>query len=136
VGKSIGALASYFQPVALELLERCRAAGIPCAVIQTDRTIAAEQTAITTGHAWVKNPADSKHTPQPPEMKSEAIDICPEVLLSEPNWDPDSPLWDEIGSIGTGLGLFWGGRWTHINEGYGDRPHFELVHRSTDVVET
>lgn len=49
-----------------------------------------------------------------------AYDIC---LNDTKNPYPnDNKFWDEMGKIGEGLGLLWGGRWTNPV----DRPHFQL----------
>lgn len=51
-----------------------------------------------------------------------ACDVCPESLLSLPNWSPGSPVWNDLGAKGKSLGLYWGGDFVHIP----DRPHFQL----------
>lgn len=52
-----------------------------------------------------------------------AIDVCPESLLTTPGWEPNSPIWPDLGSKGKSLGLMWGGDFIHIP----DRPHFQLT---------
>lgn len=127
MGKSLDALDSNFEPLAAELLDQCRAAGIPCAIICTDRDLADERMEIAEGQSWLSNPEHSMHLPQPPEGKAKAIDICPIAYLALPKWNPDGPHWDEIGAIGKKLGLVWGGDWTHVNGGRGDPSHFQAA---------
>ena len=127
-------LASYMQPLCTEFLARAAAAGIPCRLIATLRTDAQEQQDIAKGVSWVHSASSSKHTPQLPENLAEAFDICPESLLSSPGWDPSNPLWEQLGQIGEQLGLLWGGSWTHINGGLGDRPHFQYIHKPNSNV--
>lgn len=127
MGRSLDALDSTFEPLASELITQCAAAGIPVAVICTDRDEADERMEIAEGRSWLTNPEHSMHLPQPPEGKSKAIDICPIEYLSLPLWNPNGPAWNVIGVIGEKLGLVWGGRWTHINGGLGDRSHFQAA---------
>jgi hypothetical protein len=124
MGTSLDALASYFKPIAEELLAKCSEAGIPCRVVDTDRTALEQRVKLAQGVSWTPH---SKHLPQPPEEKSEAIDIVPISILAEDkrDWDPTSPVWFQIGKIGEELGLTWGGTWEHVNHGNGDPSHFE-----------
>jgi D-alanyl-D-alanine carboxypeptidase-like protein len=126
MGKSLTELASYMQPLAQQLLDSCELAGIHCIIEDTGRTLSEQQVKLNQGTSLTQH---SKHLPQPPEMKSEAIDIAPEVLISTKYWSPSSPLWLRIGAIGENLGLFWGGRWTHMNNGFGDPGHFQYIHK-------
>lgn len=120
MGINLDELASYMQPKAAQLLIACNKAGVSCRVVDTGRTAAQQIVKIQTGVSWVKK---SKHEPQAPEMKSEAIDIVPFSILSEhkPDWDPGHPDWQKIGALGEALGLTWGGRWVHNP----DPSHFE-----------
>jgi hypothetical protein len=131
MGNNLDELASYFEPKAQQLISNCALVGIPVRVINTGRTADEQTIKIQQGVSWTKF---SKHEPQPPEMKSEAIDVCPLAVLEEnkANWDPKNPLWQKIGNIGKNLGLVWGGDWRHIGEtapgkgdGTGDPGHFE-----------
>src|SRR5882724_6855956 len=128
MGKSLDELASYFRPLAEQLIANCSAAGVPVRIEDTGRTPTEQVVKLSNGLSWSRN---SKHLPQPPEWKSEAIDIVPEVILeaNKKNWDPTNPLWKQIGAIGESLGLVWGGRWVHINNGTGDPGHFQYNHR-------
>ncbi len=127
MGKSLDELTSYFRPLAEQLLSQCKAVDIPCRVVDTGRTPSEQVQKLLQKVSWTSL---SKHLPQPPEMKSEAVDIVPEAILEEhkPNWDVTSPLWTTIGVIGEDVGLEWGGRWTHINNGNGDPSHFQYIH--------
>ena len=123
MGKDLNELASYFLPQAQALLDACAAVGIPCRVVDTGRTASEQVTKLEQQVSWT---AYSKHEPQAPEGKSEAIDIVPLTILGEhkPNWDRTSPLWLRIGLIGESLGMKWGGRWLL----HPDYSHFEYVH--------
>ena len=127
MGKSLDEAASYAKPLFVQLLAECEAQGVPCRIEDVGRDEATQAQNLAKGVSWTTN---SKHLPQPPEDKSEAIDIVPvEILnLNKKDWDPGNPVWAKIGLIGEGLGLFWGGRWTHINGGKGDPGHFQYIH--------
>lgn len=119
--------ASYARPLFEKLLLECTKAGIPCRIVDIIRTPKEQEKKVADKVSWTPH---SKHLPQPPEGKSEAIDIVPLSILSEhkPDWDIKNPLWTKIGSIGESIGLEWGGRWTHINNGNGDPGHFQYIH--------
>ena len=123
MGRDLAELASYFEPLASALIDNCNAAGVPVRIVDTGRTPTEQEQKLVQGVSWV---SVSKHEPQPPEGKSEAIDIVPMSVLSEhkPDWDPGHPDWQKIGPIGEALGLRWGGRWVH----HPDVSHFEYVH--------
>jgi D-alanyl-D-alanine carboxypeptidase len=121
MGKNLTELTSYMLQLAEALLAKSKVAGIALAVIDTGRTPAQQQVKLAQNVSWVTR---SKHEPQPPEMLSEAIDVCPLVLLNTKLWSPGSPLWQQVGQIGESLGLRWGGRWV----AHPDMGHFEYVH--------
>lgn len=50
-----------------------------------------------------------------------AFDVVPLAYENAKDWNPSGSLWEQIGAIGEGLGLTWGGRWLSP-----DAPHFEL----------
>ena len=118
MGTSLDELASYFRPLAEQLLEECTAQGILVDVIDTGRTPTEQEQKLAQGVSWTTH---SKHLPQPPEGKSEAIDVCPTLYLTMKNWNPTGSFWAEIGAIGEGLGLEWGGRWAS----HPDLGHFQ-----------
>ena len=121
MGRDISELASYVQPLCLKFLSAASAAGIPCIIVDTGRTSAEQVQKLAQGVSWTRH---SRHEPQPPEMKSEAFDVCPVAYLSMKGWNPGGPLWPKLGNIGESLGLEWGGRFP-INPPYGDPGHFQ-----------
>lgn len=135
MGNSLDELASYFRPLAEQLIANCSAAGIPVRIEDTGRTISEQVQKLSVGQSWTSS---SKHLPQPPEWKSEAIDIVPMAILekNKKDWDPTNPLWRKIGEIGESLGLVWGGRWVHVNNGSGDPGHFQWNRRPSSTVVT
>lgn len=106
-----------------EFLARCLEAGIPVQIINVLRTTEEQIENIKNGVSWTLL---SKHLPQPPENRSEAIDVCPfsQFDLHGPDklqWDGTDPAWLKIGEIGENAGLLWGGRWK-----VKDLGHFEM----------
>jgi D-alanyl-D-alanine carboxypeptidase len=140
VGNSLDALSSYTRPQVEAWLAGCAARGVPCDVIDTDRTPSEQQVKLAQKRSWTKV---SKHEPQPPEQKSEAADICPQVILerNKANWEPEAEEWQIVGQECERAGLFWGGRWKHINEtspgandGTGDPSHGQYVHARPQIL--
>src|ERR1043165_9615902 len=107
--RALDDLTPEMKPKAMELIARCAEAGIPVMIINTLRTLAEQQQNVAKGVSWTMN---SKHLPQAPTFKSDAIDICPYDVynLSGPaklQWDGGNPVWGRIGAIGEKLGLTW-----------------------------
>lgn len=113
MSKRLDDLSPEFRQTVFELLARCVEAGLHVTIIDTLRTEAEHQTNLDNGVSWTTR---SKH------LDGLAIDLCPTALLSLKGWAPGSPLWQQLGAIGEGLGLRWGGRWKQRDLG-----HFESV---------
>jgi len=120
MGNSIDELASYMQPLCRQFLAAATDAGIDCYLVDTGRTPDEQEQKLAQGVSWTTN---SKHEPQPPEMKSEAFDVVPMVYTHMKLWNPSGEYWAKLGEIGEGLGLRWGGRWTT----HPDFGHFEYA---------
>jgi len=123
MSRKLSDLSTRFRPLAVELIARCTEAQIPLMVLDTLRTMEEQEENIAKGVSWTKN---SKHLPQAPEMRAEAIDVAPYAMyqLSGPDklqWDANDPVWEKIGKIGESLGLVWGGRWKN----HRDNAHFQ-----------
>ena len=71
--------------------------------------------AITTEEAKVKN----TWTLQSNHISGNAVDFVP-LKNGKPVWDAPEEVWNEMGRIGKGCGLKWGGDWPQR-----DLPHFE-----------
>ena len=109
-------------PMVTALLEQCEAAGIPCDVVQSTRTMSEQERIYAQGRTAPGNvvsnakPGDSYHN------YGLAVDIVPRVYRSLPSWNPSGPLWARVGEIGKNIGLEWGGDWSSK-----DLPHFQLT---------
>ena len=124
MSRKLSDLSTRFRPLAVELIARCTEAQIPLMILDTLRTDEEQAENIKKGVSWT---TDSKHLRQPPEMRSEAIDVAPYAIyhLKGPDklqWDADDPVWERIGRIGESLGLVWGGRWPKPKR---DCAHFQ-----------
>lgn len=124
MGKSLDELASYFRPEAEVLIQRAIDAGLDPVVEDTGRTLSEQAVKLLQGVSWTKH---SKHLPQPPEMKSEAIDIVPRECIGLKLWGwsgkvaTSHPHWGALIRIVESLGLASG---VH----YGDPGHAEWKH--------
>lgn len=104
-------------------LRACKLAGLPVRVTHTLRTMDEQlhlyqQGRSAPGQIVTKaKPGESAHN------FGKAFDVCfPGAAMAECYPPGDDLRWNEIGMIGEGLGLAWGGRWKTFK----DRPHFEL----------
>jgi hypothetical protein len=126
MGKDLTELASYMRPLVDELLTRATEAGLDPVIEDTGRTAVEQEQKLNLGVSWTTK---SKHLPQPPEMKSEAIDIVPRACMSEKFWGwtgkvaISHPHWGRLIEIGESLGLKCGVHFSHSDPG-----HFEYVH--------
>lgn len=59
------------------------------------------------------------HGPDCPHVMGVAYDCVP-VEEGKAVWG-DAALWEKVGTIGEGLGMEWGGRWSR----FPDKPHFQ-----------
>lgn len=110
MSRALNDLDSRLRPIAFEHIARCIEAKVPVMIIDTLRTIEEQKVNIANGVSWTLN---SKHLPNPPEMKALAYDLCPyEVYNTDGpdklNWNEKHRDWQIIGSIGESLGLKWG----------------------------
>ncbi len=133
MGRDLSELASYFMPLVTRLIGAAVAEGLDPVIEDTGRTPSEQQVKLLNRVSWTTR---SKHLPQPPEGKSEAIDIVPRALMALKYWGwngtvaNSDPRWLQLGLIGEGLGLRWGGRWTHVP---GDPGHFEYIHLPSET---
>jgi hypothetical protein len=126
MGKDLNELASYMLPLAQELLDQASAAGLDPVVEDTGRTQIEQENNISNGVSWTTR---SKHLPQPPEMKSEAIDVVPRACMSLKYWgwngtiENSHPYWGRLIAIGESVGLESGVHFPHPDPG-----HFQYIH--------
>jgi len=126
MGRDLSELASYMLPLAQDLLRAATDAGLDPVVEDTGRDEAEQQVKIATGVSWTTR---SKHLPQPPEMKSEAIDVVPRACIALKYWgwngtiENSHPHWGKLIEIGEGLGLHCGVHFPKPDPG-----HFQYIH--------
>src|SRR5882762_10105006 len=130
MGKGLDELSSYFRPLAEALLAKATDAGLYPVIEDTGRTPEEQVIKVAQGVSWTQH---SKHLPQPPEGKSEAIDIVPRECLSLKYWgwsgkvETSHPAWGKLIEIGKGLGMGCGVYFPKSDPG-----HFEFK-RSTII---
>jgi hypothetical protein len=130
MGKDLSELATYFLPQVVELLERLTEAGLEPVIEDTGRNFAEQERKLNLGVSWTTK---SKHLPQPPEMKSEAIDIVPRACMAEKFWgwtgkvETSHPHWGRLIEIVEALGLKSGVHFPHPDPG-----HCEYIHPLAD----
>lgn len=121
MGRELDELASYMQPVVKDLLRAATDAGLDPVVEDTGRTNAEQMVKIRDGVSWTGH---SRHLPQPPEGKSEAVDIVPKVCMSLKYWgwnkdiEHSHPHWGKLIEIGERLGLESGVYFPHPDPGH------------------
>ena len=125
MSRNIEDLDPRMQPLALELVGRCMAQGLPIVITQTRRTMEEQQALYDQGRVRPGKIVTQARPGQTAHNYGLAFDVAfiiPET--GEITWDePRSGAWYDVGRIGEGLGLIWGGRWRK----FPDRPHFELA---------
>ena len=127
---SLDDLTPEMKPRAMALIARCVEHGIHGSIERTLTSPAVEAQKVAQGLSSTMN---SKHLPQPPSGKSDAMDFAPfrhGTLAVDwsagPGWkpgeDPGKPRtrvdrahvsepWATYGELAEALGLEWGGRW-------------------------
>jgi hypothetical protein len=109
------------RPVVDELLTRATEAGLDPVIEDTGRSAVEQEQKLNLGVSWTLR---SKHLPQPPEMKSEAIDIVPKACMSEKFWgwtgevETSHPHWGRLIEIVEALGLKSGVHFPHPDPGH------------------
>ncbi|SRR6266550_7116782 len=126
MGKSLEELSSYMRPVAEELLRLATEAGLDPVIEDTGRTPTEQEEKINLGVSWTNK---SKHLPQPPEGKSEAVDIVPKACMKEKYWgwtgevETSHPHWAKLIELVESVGLESGVHFPHPDPGHVQWPH-------------
>jgi|SRR5882724_1945824 len=130
MGRSLDELASYFIPLVDELISQAEDAGLQPIIEDTGRTPSEQTLKVASGVSWTSK---SKHLPQPPEMKSEAIDIVPRACIALKYWGWNGtianshPNWGELIAIARKIKNIRCG----VDFPHADPGHFEYVHPLT-----
>lgn len=121
MSRSIADLHPDVQLKCKALITQCGEVNIPLMVVFTLRTFEEQEALYAHGRSrpgpivtWARG-GHSWHN------FGRAFDICFKYPGKDPSWD--GPWW-EVGQIGEGLGLEWGGRWEVQKR---DRPHFQYT---------
>ena len=116
------------RAMAVELLARAAATGIPLTVTFTLRDLATQAALYAQGRTCPGCIVTNARAGYSYHNYGLALDVLPTELLALPRWG-DTPdhqartdaLWARIGALGKAIGFRWGGEFARIR----DRPHFE-----------
>ena len=122
MSRKIEDLDPKMQPLAAEFLRLAWAAGLPVVITQTRRAVAEQDALYAQGRTAPGPIVTNAPGGSSPHCAGLAFDVAFQAPQKAVTWDEPRPgAWDELGKIGEGLGLVWGGRFKHLV----DRPHFE-----------
>jgi peptidoglycan LD-endopeptidase CwlK len=114
---------------ALVFLDRCKMSGIDVLIYCTYRSNREQSELYELGRSKpgrivtnAKGGQSNHNFTIDGKPASKAFDCVP-LLHGKPQWSNKEPVWQEMGRIGTEIGLMWGGHWTRFRE----YPHFELI---------
>lgn len=104
------------------LIQNLAARGVPVRVAQGNRSIEEQNELYAQGRTKPGKIVTKARGGKSNHNHRIAADLVPEALVNQPDWDPNSPLWNIIGEEAEALGLDWGGNWKSMV----DRPHVQL----------
>lgn len=126
MGKSLDELASYFKPIAISILADAQTEGLNPVIEDTGRDEIEQVVKLAQGVSWTSK---SKHLPQPPEGKSEAIDIVPKACIGLKYWgwngevENSHPHWGKLIAIVEKNGAKSGVHFPHTDPGHAEYIH-------------
>jgi hypothetical protein len=129
--RALNLLHPDFRPIVDRFIARCVEERIAIVIVETWRSQEAHEEDLKNGRSWVKK---SKHQHEIETVSENgyhyipaplAIDIAPYSVYDlhgddKLQWDKKDFVWQELGSIGKGIGLVWGGDWA-----VEDMAHFQ-----------
>lgn len=123
--KNLNALSKACAKKARAFLSACEAQGLAVMVTCTLRT-RAEQADLWAKGRTAPGPVVTWAAPGSAASKHETGDAFDVVLLTggKPDWTTTGDAgrrWAQLGAVGEGVGLTWGGRWHKP-----DYPHFQI----------
>lgn len=126
--RSLTDLHPRLQEKAINFLQRCEKQGIDVLIYCTYRSNKEQAELYAQGRSkpgkvvTYAKPGQSNHNfTIDGKPASKAFDCVP-LVHGKPQWSNKDPLWQQLGKIGTEVGLMWAGNWTRFKE----YPHFEL----------
>lgn len=117
--KNISTLHPSVRPYARALVQRAAERGIQIKVISGTRSYAEQNELYEQGRTKSGNVVTNARGGYSNHNFGIAFDIG---VFDGTRYLPESPLYKVVGSIGTSLGLEWGGNWVSLV----DEPHFQL----------
>jgi peptidoglycan L-alanyl-D-glutamate endopeptidase CwlK len=123
MSRKIEDLDPKMRPLAAEFQKRAWAAGLPVVFTQTRRSLEEQDALYAQGRTVPGKIVTNAPGGSSPHCPGLAFDVAFQAPEKQVTWDEPRPgAWDELGAIGTTIGLVWGGGWKH----FVDRPHFEF----------
>ena len=109
------------QPLARMFLEEAYAAGLDPRVQEAFRSRDRQNQLYAQGRTAPGAIVTKARGGQSNHNYGVAFDVVPGALLSQKNWAPEDPRWNQLGAIAAKHGLEWGGNWKFV-----DKPHFQM----------
>jgi peptidoglycan LD-endopeptidase CwlK len=116
------------RAMAVQLIEKAAAAGVPIKVTFTLRSMETQAKLYAQGRTVSGKIVTNARPGYSYHNFGLALDVVPVDLMNLPNWGDNKRdqkkadgLWQRLGVIGKGIGFRWGGDFKSIK----DRPHFE-----------
>lgn len=127
--RSLNDLHPRLKERALAFVDQCKQSSIDVLIYCTYRSHKEQQELYEVGRTKpgkiITNakPGQSKHNATVDGKPASRAFDCVPLRGGKPVWSEKDPIWQEVGKIGTDVGLMWAGNWTRFRE----YPHFELI---------
>lgn len=121
-GFDVSNLHPDFQKAALAFLEDAKAAGLDPRLQHSYRTAEEQDKLYAQGRTAPGKIVTKAKGGQSNHNYGVAMDVVPGPLVSKPNWDPENPMWGQLGQVAAKHGLEWGGNWK-----FQDKPHIQMA---------
>jgi len=112
-------LVPELEEKAIEFLDRCKNAGYSLKITHGFRTVEEQDALYAIGRTKPGKKVTNAKGMKSKHCQGKAFDIA---FTGKDPYPTSSKVWEEIGQIGEGCGLVWGGRFSTFK----DRPHFEI----------
>lgn len=118
--RSLDDLLPQVSVLAAKLIRQARDSGFPVKVTATLRTPEEQDELYAQGRTAPGRIVTQASGHQSYHVSGRAFDVV--FILDDGRTVDWNGPWEDLGAIGEGLGMEWGGRWHHP-----DRPHFQLT---------
>ena len=119
--RSLDDLSPLVRPLVDAFLATAAEAGIDVLITCTLRSSAEQGALYAQGRTAPGKIVTNAMPGQSAHQYGMAIDMVP-MVNGKPDWQGTDSVWQQLGSLGEGVGLEWAGRWIHFPE----EPHLQL----------